>query len=100
MVGEVFALQERLAREIVGALRVTLTPEEETQLAPPGADDFLDFEGQREATLDRLDDYLRHLQAYQKVRQEIYRFTDTSVNQAVRLPPRGNATPRARQPLL
>jgi serine/threonine protein kinase/tetratricopeptide (TPR) repeat protein len=100
MVGEVFALQERLAREIVGALRVTLTPEEETQLATRGADDFLDFEGQREATLDRLDDYLRHLQAYQKVRQEIYRFTDTSVNQAVRLAREGIATLGASELLL
>ena len=42
------------------------------------------FEGHREATLDRLDDYLRHLQTYQRVRQEIYRFTD-KLNQAVRL---------------
>ncbi len=92
LVGEVFALQERLAREIVAALRVTLTPEEDLQLATRNADDFAVFEGHREATLDRLDDYLRHLQTYQRVRQEIYKFTDESVDQAVRLARDGLAT--------
>jgi serine/threonine protein kinase len=100
LVGEVFALQERLAREIVAALRVTLTSEEDLQLATRNADDFALFEGQREATLDRLDDYLRHLQTYQRVRQEIYRFTDTSVNQAVRLAREGIETLGASEILL
>ena len=89
---EVFELQERLAREIVAALRVTLTPEEDRQLATRNVGDFAGFEGYREATLERLDDYLRHLQTYQRVRQEIYKFTDESVDQAVRLAREGLAT--------
>ncbi|HET9512660.1 MAG TPA: protein kinase [Gemmatimonadales bacterium] len=91
-VEEVFALQERLAREIVGALRLTLTPEEDRRLATRNLADFAVFDGHRDATLERLDDYLRHLQTYQRVRQEIYKFTRESVEQAVRLAQEGLAT--------
>lgn len=92
LIEEVFALQERLAREIVAALRVTLTPEEDQRLATRNVGDFAEFEGHREATLDRLDDYLRHLQLYQRVRQEIYKFTDESVELGIRLAREGLAT--------
>jgi TolB-like protein len=91
-VEEVFALQERLAREIVAALRVTLTPEEDQKLATRNVANFAVFEGHREGTLDRLDDYLRHLQTYQRVRQEIYKFTVESVDLAIRLAREGLAT--------
>jgi TolB-like protein/lipoprotein NlpI len=92
LIEEVFALQERLARDIVAALRVTLTPEEDQRLALRHVAEFAEFGGHREATLDRLDDYLRHLQLYQRVRQEIYKFTDESVELAIRLAREGLAT--------
>jgi eukaryotic-like serine/threonine-protein kinase len=91
-VADVFALQEKLAREIVGALRVTLSPEEDRALATRNVDDFAAFETDRVTTLDRLDDYLRHLQTYQRVRDEVYRFTDASVERAIRLAREGLAT--------
>jgi serine/threonine-protein kinase len=89
---DVFALQEKLAREIVAALRVTLSPEEDRQLATRNVADFEGFEGNRVLTLDRLDDYLRQLQTYQRVREEIYKFTDASVQRAIGLAREGLAT--------
>jgi serine/threonine-protein kinase len=89
---DVFALQEQLAREIVAALRVTLSPEEDHQLATRTAVGFAGFEGTRAETLDRLDDYLRHLHTYQRVRDEIYKFTDASVERAIYLAREGLST--------
>ena len=91
-VEEVFELQERLAREIVAALRVTLSPEEDRELAARKLSDLAVLAADRPDTLDRLEDYLRHLQTYQRVRQESYKFTTDSVLQAIRIAREGLAT--------
>ncbi len=91
-VQEVFELQERLAREIVAALRVTLSPEEDRELAARKLSDLAVLAADRPSTLDRLEDYLRHLQTYQRVRQESYKFTTDSVLQAIHIAREGLAT--------
>ena len=91
-VEEVFELQERLARDIVAALRVTLSPEEDRELAARKLSDLAILAADRPDTLGRLEDYLRHLQTYQRVRQESYKFTTESVLQAIRIAREGLAT--------
>jgi len=64
---DIFELQERLARQIVEALKVTLTPDEDHQLAARQIPDARAF-----------DCYLRG-------RQELYRFTQAGLDRALEL---------------
>ena len=64
---DVFAIQEKLSRAIVDALKVKLSPREESQLAARPIGNIQAYE------------------CYLRARQELYRFTDEALNRALQL---------------
>jgi TolB-like protein len=73
-VEDIFDVQERLSRQIVDALRVTISPPESQELAARPHSDFAAFE------------------CYQRIRHELYKFTADSAERAVRLAREGLKT--------